>query len=295
MSSTLVGWILIAISIPIFLISIAPVAIWSLRNGRFNVDVWLHPSMSSTARALRGTAQPLILAFAAFVVVAGVGVISSHMRVVDWGGDAETDEQVLARLADYARSIGPAKGAPPKAEGQLLPDVEVMIQRLATRLEREPNDVQGWRMLGWSYFNTGHFQQAAAAYAKAIELDPTSPDIKLAYETASQRASEEVGQAQFASSRDEPTALATEGSGKSVAHETNASVRSMVDRLAHRLENSPKDLDGWVQLMRSRVILGEEEVATRAFRRALDVFKDDSTASATIAASATELGLPINN
>jgi hypothetical protein len=43
--------------------------------------------------------------------------------------------------------------------------------------------------------------------------------------------------------------------------------------------------------MRSRVVLGEREVAATAFRKALDVFKDDSAASAKIAAAATELGL----
>ena len=43
--------------------------------------------------------------------------------------------------------------------------------------------------------------------------------------------------------------------------------------------------------MRSRVVLGEREVATTAFRKALEVFKDDSAASAKITAAAIELGL----
>ena len=44
-------------------------------------------------------------------------------------------------------------------------------------------------------------------------------------------------------------------------------------------------------LMRSRVVLGEKEVAATAFRKALEVFKDDTAASDKIAAAATELGL----
>jgi hypothetical protein len=43
--------------------------------------------------------------------------------------------------------------------------------------------------------------------------------------------------------------------------------------------------------MRSRLVLGEREVAATAFRKALEVFKDDSAASATVAAAAIELGL----
>jgi cytochrome c-type biogenesis protein CcmH len=65
----------------------------------------------------------------------------------------------------------------------------------------------------------------------------------------------------------------------------------MVDGLADRLETSPRDIEGWTLLMRSRVVLGEREVAATAFRKALEIFKDDSAASDKITAAAIELGL----
>ena len=65
----------------------------------------------------------------------------------------------------------------------------------------------------------------------------------------------------------------------------------MVDGLASRLESSPHDVDGWARLMRSRVVLGEREVAATAFRKALEVFKDDQAASGKITAAAIALGL----
>ena len=65
----------------------------------------------------------------------------------------------------------------------------------------------------------------------------------------------------------------------------------MVDGLASRLESSPQDVDGWARLMRSRVVLGEREVAATAFRKALEVFKDDQAASGKITAAAIALGL----
>ena len=65
----------------------------------------------------------------------------------------------------------------------------------------------------------------------------------------------------------------------------------MVDGLAGRLESSPHDVDGWARLMRSRVVLGEREVATTAFRKALEVFKDDQAATGRITSAAIELGL----
>lgn len=51
-----------------------------------------------------------------------------------------------------------------------LADVSTMINRLAERLEGNPNNPDGWRMLGWSYLSTGQAEEAAKAYAKAIKL-----------------------------------------------------------------------------------------------------------------------------
>jgi cytochrome c-type biogenesis protein CcmH len=68
-------------------------------------------------------------------------------------------------------------------------------------------------------------------------------------------------------------------------------VNTMTDRLATRLETSPDDIEGWILLMRSRVVLGEKQVAATAFRKALEVFKNDSAAAGKITAAAIELGL----
>jgi cytochrome c-type biogenesis protein CcmH len=65
----------------------------------------------------------------------------------------------------------------------------------------------------------------------------------------------------------------------------------MVDGLADRLKKSPRDVEGWTRLMRSRVVLGEWQVATTAFHKALEVFRGDSAATSKITAAATELGL----
>jgi cytochrome c-type biogenesis protein CcmH len=65
----------------------------------------------------------------------------------------------------------------------------------------------------------------------------------------------------------------------------------MVDGLADRLASSPRDAAGWARLMRSRVVLGERAAAETAFRKALEIFKDDPAASGRIRAAAIELGL----
>jgi cytochrome c-type biogenesis protein CcmH len=203
---------------------------------------------------------------------------------------------MLARLKDYTRSIGTEEPAPIAAAGKLLPDVNTMIERLAARLETAPGDIKGWRMLGWSYFQTGRYKQAATAYARAVELDPKSAELKLAYEEAKAKASETASSLQTKAVAKGDDGPGVEKNTKSAAmppRAHDAAIRSMVDGLADRLESSPRDAEGWTRLMRSRVVLGEREAAATAFRKALEVFKDDSAASGKITAAAVELGLKV--
>lgn len=47
-------------------------------------------------------------------------------------------------------------------------------------------------------------------------------------------------------------------------------VRGMVDGLAARLADNPGDVEGWLRLARARRVLGEEDAATEALRRATE-------------------------
>jgi cytochrome c-type biogenesis protein CcmH/NrfG len=236
----------------------------------------------------------------AFVLVAGIGAAVSYLQdAPDAAGSgllsrSRSNGEMLARLKDYARSTEPEEPASMPPAGKMLPDVSTMIERLAARLETAPGDVKGWRMLGWSYFNTGRYEQAAGAYARAVGLDPNSAELKLAYEEAKVKASEMASSLQAPAAErggDDPRVANVTRSESAPPHESNAAIRSMVDGLAGRLESFPRDLEGWTRLMRSRVVLGERAVAATAFRKALEVFKDDSAASGKIRVTAIELGL----
>jgi cytochrome c-type biogenesis protein CcmH/NrfG len=250
----------------------------------------------------RGAAATLVMSAGVFLLVAGMGAavtsfVGEYPEAPDAGdtrpiSDARSgpDGEMLARLADYTRSIGMQERTPTPPAGELLPDVETMVERLAARLETSPDDTKGWRMLGWTYFQMARYEQAAAAYAKALELDANSAELKLSYEEAKAKASNgAIEHAGDGVKAEEPTK-----SEVGPLREHDAAIRSMVDRLADRLERSPRDVEGWSSLLRSRVVLGESELATTAFRRALDVFKDDPDASSKITAAALELGLQAN-
>ncbi len=52
-----------------------------------------------------------------------------------------------------------------------MPDVNEMVTLLAERLEENPNDAYGWKMLGRSYATLLQFDESIAAYEKAIALE----------------------------------------------------------------------------------------------------------------------------
>ncbi|WP_066764905.1 tetratricopeptide repeat protein [Croceicoccus pelagius] len=54
--------------------------------------------------------------------------------------------------------------------------VAQMIAKLEARLAQSPDDAEGWRMLGWSYFQTGRYAEAATAFKRATTLDPDNAE-----------------------------------------------------------------------------------------------------------------------
>jgi cytochrome c-type biogenesis protein CcmH len=84
-----------------------------------------------------------------------------------------------------------ADPAPQPASAGLAP-VDEMIARLAKRLEAKPGDPEGWRMLGWSYLHTGHYDEAVKAFAKAIALRPDNAGFQASYGEAMVRAANET-------------------------------------------------------------------------------------------------------
>ena len=72
----------------------------------------------------------------------------------------------------------------------------------------------------------------------------------------------------------------------------DAMVTAMVERLAARLRQNPRDADGWIRLMRSRMVLREPQAATAALRSALAAFQGDAATEQRLRAAAQELGVP---
>jgi cytochrome c-type biogenesis protein CcmH len=297
--------------------------------------------------------------------------------------DRADGERAIERLA--ALTQGPEIEQSQPVGG--LASVDEMIERLASRLKQRPDDPEGWRMLGWSYFSTQRFSESAAAYLKAIKLrpafaefrslrgealvsaangmvtadamrvfeealalDPADPKARFFKGLAKAQAGEkraalddwiailnsadpnepwfseiksrvaelgrEIGvdvatrgrqaaasgellralagppvSASPNAARPGPTAEDVRAADAMAPTDRTAMIRGMVEGLAVRLEQSPRDAEGWIKLIRSRVVLGEADQAKQALDRALTVFDNAPQERNQITAAARELGM----
>ncbi len=90
-----------------------------------------------------------------------------------------------------------------------------------------------------------------------------------------------------------PTAEEVARAGSMDPASREAMIEGMVARLDARLEKDPRDVDGWVKLIRARRVLGQEALAASALARGSAAFKGDSAALAQLAkAMSSALDLP---
>ena len=68
-----------------------------------------------------------------------------------------------------------------EAHGPSEQQVKEMIERLAERLKAEPDNAQGWAMLGRSYAVLGRFAEASEAYGRLVALVPNDAQLLADY------------------------------------------------------------------------------------------------------------------
>jgi len=251
---------------------------------------WLAASLSTSALVVIGLAGIAVSSFAS------IGAFEPGKRVRDVAapGGGARDAEGLEPLRAYASKIdGERKPVetPAASKPAELSDVDTMIAKLAARLEKEPEDVKGWKMLGWSYLNMDRPDDAIKAYEAALKLEPSDPAIVKALEQAKSARKGGV-QSLPSASETAPTSSAASSSDDSQTAAVHASmIRGMVDQLAARLEVTPADEAGWLQLIRSRVTLDERDAAKTALAKALAALESDPAAKARLVAVAAELGV----
>ena len=86
----------------------------------------------------------------------------------------------LAAVALY-RTLGSPRVLEAQSQAAAHPqtptDLEAMVRRLEARLQADPADVEGWFMLARSHQVLEQWEQAAAAYRRALALAPDDADL----------------------------------------------------------------------------------------------------------------------
>ncbi|MFN4092280.1 MAG: c-type cytochrome biogenesis protein CcmI [Brevundimonas sp.] len=320
--------------------------------------------MLAEAREGEAPARPLkdrTLLLLAFGVAGGVALGAAGLYAFMGKPGAPAATQQAQSLASAGTGEHPGGG-----------DIQSQILQLQQQLSANPNDAEGWRLLGWSYFQTGAFNEAAVAYGRAATLDPqnadhvsaqgesliqaaggrVTPEAEAAFRAALRinpqdpRAryflavlKDQAGDADGAmndwielvnsappgapwvgevrrfvedlarergvdvSTRLKPAAATGSAlpgpnaeqvaAAQSMAPEDrDAMIRGMVDSLEGKLRANPRDPEGWVRLMRSRMTLGDRTAAATALRNARSGLAGDAAGLAQVNEAARGLGVP---
>ena len=95
---------------------------------------------------------------------------------------ADIESQSVAPIAQpagpSAEDVQAAQSMTPEQQQEMI---RGMVEGLAKRLEANPNDLEGWKRLGQSYFVLNEPVRARDAYARAVALAPTDRNLLAEY------------------------------------------------------------------------------------------------------------------
>ena len=133
--------------------------------------------VAEDTRAVAQAAGPAPLAGAwTAAIVAGTLPIAAVLLYVLLGSHAAFTPGAAAPTAAAAGEAGAHDMTPEK--------VAAMAAGLAARLEKEPDNAQGWIVLAHTYYSLKRFPEAVAAYERATKLIPDNADLLADYADA---------------------------------------------------------------------------------------------------------------
>lgn len=202
-----------------------------------------------------------------------------------------------------------------------------MVESLEARLAENPNNIEGWLRLVRSHMVMGNQERAQAALDRAfaafsgaraetqalngvasefgliatstlggVPVAPANPTENLASanqpETTKtpfilQGAGPEVSSAAPAGPTQEDIAAAASMSDEG----RGAMIRGMVASLDAKLADNPDNIEGWLRLVRSYAVLGDQAAAGSALKRASATFPSATAGGQALAELAAQLGL----
>jgi cytochrome c-type biogenesis protein CcmH len=272
----------------------------------------------SAATVILILAALIALISAAVAISRSVGVdadgASDHPAAKDWrvvgwayaqagnAGEAAAAYRKAAALepgnAENWSSLGEALQVPSPT---LVPEAQAAFRRA---LELDPRDPRARYFLGVQKDLAGDYKGAVDSWLALLrDTPPGAPwaaDLRRTIEqTAAKHRIDLSGRIPPEGAAPAGTAAISGPTAEQIASvsslppaEQAAMVGQMVARLEGRLKSNPKDEEGWIRLIRSRMALGDPNGARAALNSGLAAFAGDPAAAARLKSAAAGLGVP---
>lgn len=211
--------------------------------------------LQAGSSAVAGSGGPRRLT--AVLIGAGVPLAAAALYIV-LGSPAQPDQPFAARDLP-AEQVAAQTAARPEPN----PEMTAMVGRLADRLKDNPDDIEGWLLLGRSYISMERFADALSAFARARRVADGRTDVEIAYAEAliltGQMKVTDDAAAIFQAVRDkapfDPKARYYLGLKKAQAGDVNGALQDWADLVAISSEDAP-----WVPVVRQQIARAAEEL-----------------------------------
>jgi cytochrome c-type biogenesis protein CcmH len=111
----------------------------------------------------------------AYVLLVTIPVLSASLY---W---SLGDYQAISRVNDPKQVAQTAQADQANANMPSPEAINLMVTKLANKLKAQPNNLEGWVMLGRSYKVLQRYQEAADAFSRAYQLAGDKPEVMLPY------------------------------------------------------------------------------------------------------------------
>lgn len=207
-----------------------------------------------------------------------------YMRMQRFSDSARAYDNTIRLLGSNAdRQSGLGEALVNAAGGTIAPDARAAFE---AALKDDPSNPKARFFLAMASAQDGRMEEAVAGWTRMRDDLPQSSPWRSAAEQA-------LAQAGLVTTARGPGQEEVEAAASMSAEDRAEMIAGMVERLDERLRQNPKDEEGWKQLIRSHLVLGDEAKAREALGRAVEALGADSEQGRALIAFAASNGLEV--
>lgn len=212
-----------------------------------------------------------------------------YARLGRYGDAAEAYERAGALLGKSAQRLEGYGEARALADNGIVGDQSKRAFEAALKLDKTLAKSRFW--LGVALEQDGRTQDALAAWRVLLAEAEAEAPWRGFVEERIARVSGQAPAPNKPRPQPGPDAQDIEAAGRMEAGDRAQMINAMVERLANRLAQNGDDLEGWLRLTRSYMVIGNRDGAAKALKTARGTFASEAEALAKLDALARELGL----